>query len=125
MECVNEELLILLDDVLSRDPDAAILVHGDHGPAFGVDWSLPMEKWSPEQVEERYSILMAVRLPESCKDMPYPSLSPVNLYRVLLACLAETEPDLRPDEIYISPKPGHPDWGRAHRVARPRLTAAP
>jgi hypothetical protein len=125
IECVNGELLGLVDEILSRDPEAVILVHGDHGSAFGVDWSQPMEGWSEEQVEERYSILMAVRLPATCRDLLYPTLSPVNLYRVVLACLAEVEPTLRPDELYISPKPSHPDWGSAYRVGRPRLSDRP
>ena len=116
MECMNEQLLRLVDDILSWDPAAVIAIHGDHGTAFEVDWSLPIDAWPEAQIEERFSILMAVRVPESCRRDLYPTLSPVNLYRVLFSCLAEVKPALLPDESYVSPKPSHDDFGIAQRV---------
>jgi hypothetical protein len=116
MQCVNEQLLGLVDDILARDPTAVIAIHGDHGSAFGVDWRLPIDGWSEAQIEERFSILMAVRLPERCRGHLYPRLSPINLYRIVFSCLADVETTRLPDEMYISPKPSHEDWGTAHRV---------
>jgi len=114
LECTNSEVLALVDDIVERDPSAVILVHGDHGTAFAVDWSLAIDAWPDRQIEERFAILMAVRLPKPCTSYLYPSLSPVNLYRVVFACLGRVEPQMKPDILYVSPFEKHLDYGKAH-----------
>jgi hypothetical protein len=118
LECTNNQVLALVDDILERDPSAVILVHGDHGTGFDVDWSLAIDAWPDRQIEERFAILMSIRLPEPCKSHLYPSLSPVNLYRVVFACLARVEPQLAPDILYVSPPERHPEYGMAHPYRR-------
>lgn len=118
LECTNDQVLALVDDILDRDPSTVILVHGDHGTAFAVDWSLAIDAWPDQQVEERFAILMAVRLPKPCESVLYPSLSPVNLYRALFACLGHVEPQMRPDVLYVSPSEKHPEYGKAHPYRR-------
>ena len=114
LECTNSQVLTLVDDIVERDPSAVILVHGDHGTAFAVDWSLALDAWPDRQLEERFAILMAVRLPRPCTSYLYPSLSPVNLYHVVFACLGRVEPQMRPDILYVSPHEKHPDYGKVY-----------
>lgn len=125
LSCVNEQFLGVVDSLLERDPDAVILFHGDHGSAFGVDWSLALDAWSEEQLEERLSIMLAVRLPERCANLLYPTISPINLYPTVFACLGRVEPVLQPDTSYVSPHEKHPQYGTAHRYRSSNPGGAP
>lgn len=125
LKCVNRQLLDVVDALIERDPEAIILLHGDHGPAFGVDWSLPTDQWSAEQFEERFSILMALRLPRRCGHLLYPTISPVNLYPVVFGCLARVDPVLQPDVSYVSPPEKHPEYRTAYRYRTTELEQIP
>lgn len=114
VKCTNEQLLNFVDGILSTDPHAVILVHADHGSAFEVNWNLPIDHWPEKQFEERFGILMALKFPANCANQLYPSISPVNIYRVLFACLAGKTAKLYPDISYVSPYEKHPQYGTAH-----------
>jgi hypothetical protein len=113
IKCVNQQVLGLIDKILERDSKAVIILHADHGTAFSVDWSLPIDKWPGSQSEERFAILMALRFPVQCSEHLYDNVSPVNIYPLLFACLQGDEPELLPDISYISPKDDHPQYGIA------------
>jgi hypothetical protein len=100
--CTNRQFSSLIDRLLERDPNAIVLVHSDHGPAFGVDWSIPNDKWTREAFDERFAILMAVRLPPDCSKLPYPTMSPVNLFRIVFACLEGQPAQRLADDSYIT-----------------------
>jgi hypothetical protein len=111
IKCLNSQLLSLIDKITNRDENAIIVLHGDHGSAFNVDWSLPIEEWPATQAEERFSILMGLRLPKQCMKYLYDELSPVNIYPVIFACLQGEQPQLRPDKSYVTVKDEHPQFG--------------
>jgi hypothetical protein len=113
IKCVNQQVLGLIDEILHRDPKAVIILHADHGTAFSVDWSLPIDQWPASQSEERFAILMGLRLPERCTEYLYDEISPVNIYPLLFACLQGHKPELLRDMSYISPKDDHPQYGIA------------
>ena len=49
-----------------------------------------------------YAIQMALRVPDGrCKKLQYASLSPVNLFRLVFACLEDKAPDFLPDKYYM------------------------
>jgi hypothetical protein len=91
VKCLNRQLVQAVDMILERDPDAVIVVQGDHGTGdFDIEFP-----------EHRWIVLSALRSP-----CPAP-LSMVNVMRTVSACLAGTEPDLLPhvefDLSYESP----------------------
>jgi hypothetical protein len=110
IKCVNQQVLNLVDLILSHDAKAVIILHSDHGTAFSVDWSLPIDRWPTSQAEERFAILMGLRLPERCSEHLYRQLSPVNIYPLLFACLQGDEPELLQDISYVSPIDDHPQF---------------
>ena len=118
LRCTNQQLIRVIDTILSRDPQAIIVVHSDHGTAYSVNWQGPIDQWSREAFEERFSILMALRLPADCRHTLYPSLSPVNIFRVTLACLEGRPPETLADVSYISPYEDAKEFGRVHKYAR-------
>ena len=63
VECINRQLLALLDRLLEREPDAIVLFGSDHGARVsGFDTSL--YRVGRPQVREYLGILNALRLPD-------------------------------------------------------------
>jgi hypothetical protein len=115
VRCTNQQLIRVLDTILARDPQAIIVLHSDHGTAYSVNWQGPIDQWSREAFEERFSILMALRLPADCRQTLYPSLSPVNIFRVTFACLEGRPPETLADVSYIAPYEDNEQAGRVHK----------
>jgi hypothetical protein len=115
LRCTNRQFVDAIDRILARDPSAIIILHSDHGTAYGVDWKVPIDRWSAEAFEERFSILMALRFPAECQERLYSSLSPVNTFRLAFACLESRPPDPIPDDSYIAGYEAHDQAGFVHR----------
>jgi len=95
---INARILDVIDEILETSgTPPVILLQADHGPATGLDWTDPQEPY----LTDRSAILNAYYLPESCRPSLYPSISPVNSFRVVLNCLFGTSLAMQPDETFI------------------------
>ncbi|HEX5614091.1 MAG TPA: hypothetical protein VFZ83_02950 [Acidimicrobiia bacterium] len=92
LQCLNRQLLDAIDRIVADDPDAIIVLTGDHGPAFTVDFTAPLAEWSDDQRAERFAVFHASRLPDRCRPAVPQSGSLVDALRVVTACVAGTEP---------------------------------
>jgi hypothetical protein len=86
--CLNHQLLAAFDAILDVDPDAVIILQGDHGSSFG---------WSPE---ERLPIMSAIRLPDECGSLVPDDLLAVNTFRIVLNCLGSPELPMLPARYF-------------------------
>jgi len=118
LRCTNQQLIRVIDRIVFRDPQAIIVLHSDHGTAYGIDWRWPLDQWPRKAFEQRFPILMALRLPTDCRESLYPSLSPVNIFRVTFACLEGTLPEVLADVSYISSYEKTEEFGRVHKYER-------
>jgi hypothetical protein len=85
---------------LIRDSDTppVIILQGDHGPRLDLDWHDP----DRTNMRESFSILNAYYV-MGLEDLPlYPSISPVNSFRVLLDVIFGQELALLPDRSYYT-----------------------
>ncbi|MDP6271975.1 MAG: hypothetical protein QF398_16555, partial [Alphaproteobacteria bacterium] len=46
---------------------------------------------------ERYGILNAIRLPDRCRHQLYPTMTSVNTFRIVFACIEDRPPRLLDD----------------------------
>jgi hypothetical protein len=84
----------VLHSILSNsDVPPVIILQADHGPGLGMGQP------------ERTAILNAVLLREDCRSMLYPSITPVNTFRVIFNCYFEARLPLVEDEVYWSKWP--------------------
>ena len=97
---LNDQVLDLVDALLeASEPSPIIVLQSDHGPAsVGGDWEAPSEAL----IRERMSILNAYHLPGDGATLLYPSISPVNTFRLILNHYFDHETDLLPDRSYFS-----------------------
>jgi hypothetical protein len=89
---INQKVLEAVDTLLTEsDTPPVIIMHGDHGP-----WLQPREK--------RFWILNAYYLPGH-NDELYPTISPVNTFRLIFDAYFGGKYDMLPDVSYFSPVP--------------------
>jgi hypothetical protein len=113
LQCLNRMTLAAVESLLARDPEAIMIIQGDHGTwSIGGLRSRPRMQWmaNPE-VEELFAILNAYRLPAKCQHRLYDTISPVNSFRVVLSCIDGVNYPLLPDRHFLMSGPewnGHP-----------------
>jgi hypothetical protein len=99
VQYVNQRLVQAIQSILENTASPPIIIlQGDHGPGSMLVWD------SPEKtcLWERTPILNAYYLPESESSKLYPSISPVNTFRVILNAQFGTELPLLPDVTYFT-----------------------
>ncbi len=102
----NQQMQIVIDAILDNSATPpVIIVQADHGPGALLNWT------SPEQscLWERTSILNAYYIPGVDPEVLYPSISPVNSFRVVFNTLFDTQLPLLEDRSYYSP------WARPYQ----------
>jgi len=102
----NKKIIELIDSIKSNSPvPPVIIIQADHGPYIHeirkgkLTWAFKKE----ENIFMRSSILNAYLIPEKCRHELYPSISPVNTFRIVLNCLFNTSYELLPDKTYECP----------------------
>jgi hypothetical protein len=81
VQFVNQRLEQVIDAILENSATPPVIIlQGDHGPGSHLDWHSPAQTclW------ERTPLLNAYYLPEGGDRWLYPSISPVNSFRVVL-----------------------------------------
>jgi hypothetical protein len=99
LEFVNDRVEKLVDDLLvAAERPTAIVIMSDHGPGSRLDWD-HLEK---VDLRERFSTLVAIRLPEGRTAQLDDHIFTVNVLRfVLNQCLGADLPPL-PSRSYFS-----------------------
>jgi hypothetical protein len=93
---VNRRTLEILDLILERSDDAIVIIQGDHGP-----FAPELRREGPLQAESaRLAILNAYRVPEQVGSRLYPSISPVNSFRLLFTGLGRDDLELLPERHF-------------------------
>lgn len=101
---INSGLTALLPELIEEsEASPVILIQGDHGPGARLDWAHP----TPRGMKERAAILNALRIPGSDYESFYPTISPVNSFRLVFNELFGGELEILSDRAYFSAKP-HP-----------------
>ncbi|MCF7811857.1 hypothetical protein K9N50_12825 [bacterium] len=95
----NKLLESAVEEILaeSKQPPV-IIIQGDHGPASMDEWDNPSEDF----ILERMMILNAYYIPTSDSVGLYPTISPVNSFRVLFNEYFDAEMEVLEDRSYMS-----------------------
>lgn len=103
VKCLNKRLLGLMDWVHENDPQAIVIIQGDHGSFLHTS---RMEN-TPENIVKRaywhtpLAIMNAYHMPEKCRAELYDSISPINNFPLVFSCI-ENKPFVPlPDRSFI------------------------
>jgi hypothetical protein len=102
LKCANRRIDQLTELVAQGDPGAIVIVVGDHGSAFTVNWDRPLEEWTPSEIAERNGALSVARFPERCRSWLSPAINSVNLMRLAYACASGLKPSLLRNKSFIT-----------------------
>jgi hypothetical protein len=106
LRCANRLMLAAVDRIIREDPDAIVVVQGDHGPAFGVDWGRHPSKWSPGQIRERFSTLSAMYVPDRCRARLHEAMPVVNTFPRVFGCIERDAAELLPPRAFVTAREG-------------------
>ena len=96
---VSARVEAVVDQILARSSQPPIIViQGDHGPGSHFDPDLDQ----PNDLIERFGILNLILVPGRNQASLYPTITPVNTFRVLADLLFGTQFGLIPDRSYYS-----------------------
>lgn len=98
VEYISKLLEKAVLDIVRDNPKAVIIVQGDHGPGSHLNWENPTKS----NVKERLSILNAYYVPEDLKQQLYPTITPVNSFRLVFNYYFQTDIKPLPDVSYFS-----------------------
>lgn len=106
----NKEVMALIDEILSNsDVPPIIILQADEGPfpegtgGRSVNWLRATEA----QLRQKTGILNAYYMPGVDKSALYPSITPVNSFRIVFNLYFDANLELLPDRIYASSR-NHP-----------------
>lgn len=96
---VNREIVKVIDAILAKSETPPVIVlMGDHGPASMFNWDVD----APACLWERTSNLYAILLPgHQNDDTVYPSITPVNTFRVIFNTYFGTDLPILDDNTYM------------------------
>ena len=84
--------------VKESDVPPVIILQADHGPEVGLNLNSPYS----EEAWQRTAILNAYLVPEKCADDLYPTITPVNSFRLVNRCLFGQDIEMLDDLIFFS-----------------------
>ncbi|MEI6418405.1 MAG: hypothetical protein WCO82_04995 [Sphingomonadales bacterium] len=88
--CVMRTIAAAAKRIAAADPEAVIIVSGDHGTMFRRQG----KAWSAEALAERRPVFLAVRAPEECRPAIAQLRQLNHLYPILFSCLSRTKQNL-------------------------------
>ena len=96
---LNRRIQEVIEAVLLKSPSPPVIIlQADHGPGSRLNWSSAEDS----DLDERTGILNAYYLPASIARYLYPTISPVNTFRLILAHYFGMECPSLPDLTYFS-----------------------
>ncbi len=99
MTYINSLVLRTIKTILSEsETPPIIIIQGDHGPGGYLDWASKENS----NMQDRFSILNAYYLGGRESSLLYPSISPVNTFRVVLNEFFGMDMKLLPDRSFFS-----------------------
>lgn len=113
LRCLNKQMSSAIEKILEKDPDAIIGIQADHGFPSPLPKAMRLNNEGLE-ANILFGIQNWIRIPGVKKDWLYPSLSPVNMFRLIFASLDDKIPAYLPDESYYISTSG-PNEGKVIR----------
>lgn len=102
VQYLNREVIRTVDAILSKNPHSVLVIQADHGP--WTDYYEGHNQWpgtKDELVRDRTAILNAYYLPDVALPPLYPTISPVNTFRLIFNLYLGADFEMLPDKSCV------------------------
>tara|TARA_B100001093_G_C26409467_1_gene834850 strand:- start:30 stop:617 length:588 start_codon:yes stop_codon:yes gene_type:complete len=104
VKCINQKIISFINWIESKYSDSIIIVQGSNGLGFLYRkediYTRSMETVKKEEIRQELSILNLIKIPKKCKKNLYHNMTPINTFRLIIACLENKEPNFIVDKLY-------------------------
>lgn len=111
LACAAKQMRRLAARIVEADPTAVVVLQADHGISFNGQHLKPVSSLTMSELQENFNIFAAYKLPEDCRSHIAKFHTPVNTFRVVLACLDGREPELLRNRLFAVYYPNWPSGG--------------
>ena len=119
IKCLEDDLIEMIEKIVRLDKSNPIIIlQGDHGASSRGAFGKELKNWDEGDILERYGILNAILLPNECNELLYDSMTPVNTFNIIKACLTGEPVQLLPDISLFSTYETSPDYGLVKTIIR-------
>jgi hypothetical protein len=112
LKYANTKLETMIETIFKNSKKPPIIIlQGDEGPRtenFYTNQNIPWTQATDEDFIVKTGILNAYYFPDMAQNVLYPSITPVNSFRVLFNTYFGQHFDLLPDKVYAHPEYLHP-----------------
>ena len=102
VDYINQKVLHTIDAILAEsDNPVVIVLQADHGDGHYLDWNVP----TTDGVDIRSAILNAIYFSDRSYQNLYPTVTPVNTFRIVFNHWFGTQFPLLPDRVFFHEHP--------------------
>lgn len=99
---LNSKLVEMIDRIQSSNRPSVIILQADHGPRLGMGFKRDGDAKCEWRYRESFSILNAISMPDDRDHEFYPSITPVNTFRLVFNELFGTRLPTVPDDSFAA-----------------------
>ncbi len=104
-------------------PATSVVIQADTGTHFGYDgkrdiFDTPLAEWTEEDLEENFANFTAIKIPKKFHKWLYPSISHVNMFRLIFSVIENKAPSFIPDYSYSTHYDKGDEFGKVHKYER-------
>ncbi len=110
VHCIKKNIIELMNVINKKDPDALVVLHGDHGWHFknhGAEYL-----WTEKNIFYRTEISSFLKLPKKCSEWIIEGMGPINIMKLVLGCLERKKPTYLEEFLFMPSK----DYSKSHRL---------
>jgi hypothetical protein len=115
-KCALNRISEFISVLNEADPRAIVVIQGDHGPAITYSFDKDLEKISEKELQERFSIFNAVKLPEDCIFPSVKNLGNVETIQLIMDCIAGTKVANEYSKSYAGFYEKHKNFGQVFEI---------
>lgn len=102
VECIAKTIKAFMSTLEKLDPNAIVVMHGDHGWLLNNQGTgIPEYEWSEDLLDQRSEILNLIKSPEPCKKWLTSEIGPLNTMKYVLACAKNVPPEYLEEKLLI------------------------
>ena len=115
-ECAIKRISEFMSILEKNDPNALVVIQGDHGPSIKYSFEADWNSLSNEQLDERFTIFNVVKFPKDCKKPSSENSGNVETIQMVMDCISGLNSVNSNSRHYAGFYEKHKDFGRVFEV---------